>query len=412
MNDQKKIKIAFVSPNDVTDGKALSGSTHRCEELLGEHCGQVTIIHNFRPRKMTWGYLAKNLFRLFTWIYIFQKMKEIFWTRLGRAFVWEKTPLVSRYYGRMIIKQLKGGSHDVIFSDKGSFCIAHLDTKLPIIYATDTTFKAMENYYPEFMKPAKSFSQGGNLCESLALKKAAHIITTSQWSADSMVRDYGVSPEKISILMYATGFEPVPPKEAVLKEKSRDMCELLFIGVDWVRKGGDLAVDAVNWLNQNGICSKLIVCGCDLPGGHRKNEFIEHLGFIDRNSMAGRQRFQELFLSSHFFILPTRAECLGQVFCEAAAYALPCIATDTGGVSSAVIPGHNGVLLDINATGCEYGKVIKDVWCDSEKYQSLCVNAREIFEQRFSENVWVEGVNSIIERTLLHKRNLRPYSSS
>ncbi|WP_137463714.1 glycosyltransferase, partial [Escherichia coli] len=44
-------------------------------------------------------------------------------------------------------------------------------------------------------------------------------------------------------------------------------------------------------------------------------------------------------------LLPTIADCYGMVFCEAAAFGLPVVATDTGGVSSIVINERTGILI-------------------------------------------------------------------
>jgi hypothetical protein len=45
-----------------------------------------------------------------------------------------------------------------------------------------------------------------------------------------------------------------------IKAKSKRPCKLLFIGVDWVRKGGDIALRVVKELNENGLDSTAITC--------------------------------------------------------------------------------------------------------------------------------------------------------
>lgn len=397
-----RIKIAFVGSNDILDKNSLSGSAYLCAKLLEKHCGEVDYIHNFRPNKITVKYLITNVFNIFTWIYILQKSKEIFWKVLGRSFVWEKTPLVSKYYGRMIGRRLKGKDYDLIFSDKGSFCIAYLDTKVPIIYQTDATFKAMENYYPEFMNPSKGFAHGGNDVEKRALEKASLVITTSKWAADSMSKDYGVSKDKISIVPRTAVIRQTLAREAILQEKGRDMCRLLFVGVDWARKGGDIAVETVDWLNREGIRSRLIVCGCTPPKKYSFNPYIEAAGFLDKKTLEGKSKMEELFLSAHFFILPTRAECLAQVFCEASAYGLPILAANTGGIPSIVKDGRNGFLLGLSSRGLDYGMMVKQLWSDDGRYQALRRDTRQMFEDELSSAVWeqsmVKAIKSVIPK--------------
>jgi glycosyltransferase involved in cell wall biosynthesis len=397
MGSFKKIKIAFISSNDTLDKKSLSGSSYRCAEFLKKYYGELTLIHNFRPNKVTVRYLIKNLFRLFTWIYIFQKTKELCWKMLGKGFVWEKTPLVAWYYAKSINKQLRDDDYDIIFSDKGSFCIAYLDTKIPIIYNTDTTFKAMEDYYPEFMRPPKNFSRGGNEIERLALEKSAFIIASSEWAANSMVQDYNIKEEKIRIIPYVTNIDESISRDIVLKDKDRESCKLLFVGTDWVRKGGDIAVEATDWLKKQGVCVRLIICGCQPPKKYLNGDYpIDIIGFLDKNTPGGNKRLEELFMSSHFLILPTRAECLAQVLVEASAYGLPSITSNTGGASSAVVDGQNGILMDINANGGKYGKVIKEIRSDIGRYRAMCVSARDIFEKKFSAKAWRASMDDVI----------------
>ncbi|GJD17235.1 hypothetical protein RIVM261_021910 [Rivularia sp. IAM M-261] len=46
----------------------------------------------------------------------------------------------------------------------------------------------------------------------------------------------------------------------IIKAKKPIPCKLLFIGVDWVRKGGDIALEVVKELNENGLDSTESTC--------------------------------------------------------------------------------------------------------------------------------------------------------
>lgn len=321
--------------------------------------------------------------------------------------MWEKTIAVSRYYAKIIEQRLRGKHYDIIFAEKGSFCIAYLDTKIPVIYETDATFKAMEGYYPEFSPVSRDFSEGGNIVEKSALEKAALVIAVSQWAADSMMRDYGISGNKIEVITCPPNFDVIPPVSDVLKKKEHDICGLLFVGVDWERKGGDIAADAVDWLNREGIRAKLFICGCIPPRQYLRNSHIEVMGFLDKNTEEGGHKLQNVFLSSHFLILPTRAECFGQALAEASAFALPIITTNTGGIPSVVFDGQNGFLLDLNAKGSDFGKVIKELWEDTVRYDALRSSARKVFEERLSSKVWVESMRRAIEKALGKSQDLQ-----
>lgn len=392
------MKIAFVSSNDITDRKSLSGSLYLYLSFLRETYGEVDLIHQFRPNRITLGYLVSHLLEEFTWIIIAQKIRELYWRLLGRAFVWEKTEAVSRYYGREIGRRIAGKKYDFILTEKGSFCTAFLETDTPIVYATDATFGAMENYYPEFMNPAPSFSREGNLVEQAALDKASLIIVTNHWAADSMKRRYGINPDKIRIIVHPGLAEPLSRVTEPWEAPEDGVCRLLLVGVDWTRKGGEIAVQALDWLNQNGIPTRLTVCGCVVPEQHRAHPYLDVAGFLDNNTESGRLALNRLFESSHFMILPTRAECCGQVFIESAAYGLPSIGTDTGGVASGVFEGKSGYLLDLAADGSAYGACIKNLWTNPFRYAELRVSTREIYEKYLGLDVWKSSIKAALSK--------------
>ncbi|WP_332125931.1 glycosyltransferase, partial [Escherichia coli] len=66
---------------------------------------------------------------------------------------------------------------------------------------------------------------------------------------------------------------------------------------------------------------------------------------INKNNVEEYQKFIDVLSNADILLLPTIAECYGMVFCEAAAYGLPVVATDTGGISSIQINERTGILI-------------------------------------------------------------------
>ncbi|HZG40762.1 MAG TPA: glycosyltransferase, partial [Nodosilinea sp.] len=102
------------------------------------------------------------------------------------------------------------------------------------------------------------------------------------------------------------------------------------MGVDWERKGGPLALEVAQTLNQQGIDTELWVVGCqpqvegDLP------RFVKPYGFVDRATPAGEAKFSHLLSSAHFLIFPTKADTFGVAISEANAVGVPCVAAAVG----------------------------------------------------------------------------------
>lgn len=401
MKSCKKIKIAFLTAFDAGDKRLSSGSIYYISQCLNKNCGDVYYLDALRPKKITVPWLLKNLFSWFALLFIIEKVKELFFRKLGKKYQWDRRLCFSKYYARQIQKKLVGKGYDLIFAEKASIEIAFLKTDIPIIYESDTVFAAMVDYYPDFCHLAKSTIEIGNLIEKKALEKASFFVCTSEWAAESAHKFYGIREEKIRVIPRPEVLDHVPSRETALREKRTDICELLFVGVDWERKGGDIAVDVVNQLNKLGVKSRLTICGIEnLPLGLEGNEYIINIGFLNRNNEQEEKKYEELFFNAHFLILPTRAECMGIVFVQACAYGVPVLSTNTGGISAVIKTDVNGILLDLGKTGCDYAQVIKDLWGNKERYNKMKMNARKIFEDSFNAERWGEEVNQVIEIVL------------
>ena len=227
----------------------------------------------------------------------------------------------------------------MVFSPAGSMLVAHLATDIPVVYLSDATVRLMLDYYPEFTGLSKRAIRTADALEQAAIARAALLVYPTRWAADSAVNDYGADPGKILVAPLGANFledeidrgeidrAGPPPDDGV--------CRLLFVGADWQRKGGAIALDTVRHLQALGVPCRLTVVGThppgrvDLPG-------VEFVGYLDKSRPEDRARLNTLYREAHFFVLPTRNECYGIVFCEAAAYGLPVLATRTGGVPDVV----------------------------------------------------------------------------
>ena len=97
--------------------------------------------------------------------------------------------------------------------------------------------------------------------------------------------------------------------------------------------------------------------------------------------------------------MPTRAECYGIVFCEANAYGLPVITTDTGGVSSIIENGVNGFMLPFEAKSEEYYKVIADLISDDLKLRRMSETSRKKYLKDLNWKQWGKQMKEILIQT-------------
>jgi glycosyltransferase involved in cell wall biosynthesis len=385
----RRIKIAYLTSTDARDKRSWSGIHYYIAKALKKNIGEVEYLG-----PVSLGF-PKLLGRAIS--FIFQKL-------LNKRFDYEHSIFISKLYGRVFAKKLDGKDYDLIVAPASSSKIAFLKTDIPIIYISDTTFANMIDYYTSFSRLLDISKKQGHLIERLAIKKSKIVIFPSEWASNSAKNDYGADENKIFVIPFGANIDEFPTRELVMNKRKNKVCKLLFLGVDWERKGGEIAFNTLLKLNELGLESELTVCGC-VPPKNYNHPKMNVIPFINKNDKAQYQTFQQILLNSDFLLLPTRAECYGIVFCEASAYGLPVITTNTGGVSGAVKDGVNGFLLSVDADANEYAIKIMELFSNDEKYYSLVKSSRNLFEKKLNWDAWALEVKKIIiEKGLISKQ--------
>lgn len=158
--------------------------------------------------------------------------------------------------------------------------------------------------------------------------------TMSSHVADSIVQDYGCDPGRVECV-FAGPNVAWGPHETV----RRDGLEVLFVGVDWVRKGGPVLLEAFRLVQREIPRARLTIVGCE-PAIDMPNCEV-----VGRLPPAEISRYYD---RASVFCLPTRREPFGIVFAEAIAHGLPVVATTVGAVPDMIQHGQNGYLAQVD----------------------------------------------------------------
>jgi len=102
--------------------------------------------------------------------------------------------------------------------------------------------------------------------------------------------------------------------------------------------------------------------------------------FLNKNKKEDAEILRKLYIESNFFIMPSRKEFYGVVFCESAAFGLPVLSSITGGIPTIVKDGVNGYLLPLSADGKDYAEKIIEI-INSGTYEHLCNSSRQRYEE-------------------------------
>jgi glycosyltransferase involved in cell wall biosynthesis len=351
-------------------------------QALQRHCGDLVPLGPLRPKTL----LLKKALR--------RGLKAL----TGRMYLFTHTVSLSKQMAGIVTKAMANQKFDLIFAPSGSGQIAHLNTDLPIVYSSDATFGLVLDYYPEFSNVVASCIPEAHAVEQLAIDRAKLILYSSTWAAGSAKKDYHADSAKVHVVPFGANLDEAPAAASVLKKKTSSICKLLFVGADWEKKGGELALETVVELGRLSVAAELTIVGCCPPKTVRVPPNVQVIRFLNKNDVAQRQQLQQLYLDADFFLLPTRSECYGIVFCEAGAFGLPVIGTDTGGVSEIIHHGENGFLLPEGSRGSEYAKIIADTFRDRTKYEELQHNSRADFEKRLNWDAWGRAVAGLIDK--------------
>jgi glycosyltransferase involved in cell wall biosynthesis len=209
---------------------------------------------------------------------------------------------------------------------------------------------------------------------------ATALVAHCHWAKDSLVADYGVPTEKVTVIPPGVDMEGwhFGRGKAACPHTTSGKVRLLFVGGDFERKGGNTLIEAFRrGLRQN--CTLDIVT----KDTSVQRELVGMDGVqVHCNLVANSTPLKELFAKADIFVFPTQADCLPHVVMEAMAAGLPVIATDVGALREEVQDGVNGLIVPQFDVGAVIAAVLA-LCGDEAKRGRMAAASRRIAEQRF-----------------------------
>jgi glycosyltransferase involved in cell wall biosynthesis len=173
--------------------------------------------------------------------------------------------------------------------------------------------------------------------EQQAYQRAAHICTRSQMARHSIIKHYGIAPEKIAVVGGGVNFASLPELEP---RKTGGPPTALFIGNDFYRKGGDLVLASFAQVRKQIPDARLLLLTREpIP----LDLLIE--GVYCLPSTWDRNKIVNLFRQADLFVLPSRLETWGDALLEAMAFGLPCIGVMDDAMMEIIEHEQTGLLV-------------------------------------------------------------------
>jgi len=190
-------------------------------------------------------------------------------------------------------------------------------------------------------------------------ERAEHLVVWADWTKQSLVADYGIAEDKITVIPPGVDTEVWAPvvDPAEQAPEPDDVVRILFVGGDLERKGGlDLlhAFEALRRERGDTVELHLVTTSAVTPSNG-----VTVYSDLTSNSPD----LIALYHRSDIFCLPTKGDCLPMVLAEAGASGLAVVSTDVGAISDIVRHDDTGLLVpvgDRSALGHALARLVDD----------------------------------------------------
>ena len=316
---QKKIAFIRLKPWPLANVKVADALTaqfadHKIEiinieELVKAQIGTLTINTLLTWLAYGWDIANGN-----------KKFKEAFW----------RTPYIFASVRRLLRKRLS--SQDYLFTFQMQSLFDCSLPNVPHFIYTDHTHLANLNY-PNF-NLKKLYPEKWIKLEKQAYGNAARIFVRSSNIQRSLIEQYEQPIDK-AICVYAGN--NVETNALTTEDKSYGGQNILFVGIEWERKGGPALIEAFKMVLAKHPNATLTIVGAKPD--------------IQMNNCKILGKISPAELNSHYekatlFCLPTRVEPFGIAFLEAMQARLPIIGTNVGAIPDFLRNDWNGILIE------------------------------------------------------------------
>nr|WP_246385980.1 glycosyltransferase family 4 protein [Armatimonas rosea] len=238
------------------------------------------------------------------------------------------------------------------------------------IDCTPSQLTGMGDFYNKHQSRIGAYERWKEQARCDFYQKARLLFPWSHWAAQSMIEDYGADASRVEV---------VPPgvdlNRWAMPERTLDgALHILFVGGDFVRKGGDLLLDWAHKTRKKNWHLHLVTRD-QVPTQHPNVHVYNHLSPNDPALVA-------LYQKAHLFVLPTRADCYSLAGIEAMAAGLPVLLGNVGGIGDIVRDGETGYLLPPNDSDALIERM-EFLMSAPAHVQTMGTAARRDAEQRF-----------------------------
>lgn len=239
---------------------------------------------------------------------------------------------------RLLQRLVPVGAYDVLHFHTQSLTLLATDfiRRMPTVITTDQSGPQMSREKDPRFRYTHVLSER---LESAPLRAAAFVVVFSQWAANSMIAEHGLSPDRVRIIPIGIDLDQLSDLSAFAVPKVSRRKRILFVGGDYVRKGGPLLVDVfLQRFASRDVELHLVTGEKNIPD---HPQIIVHRGVS-----ALSPKWKELYANADVFAVPTYWDAFGIAYIEAMAAGVPVIGTNISAGPEIIAAGETGFLIE------------------------------------------------------------------
>lgn len=314
--------------------------------------------------------------------------------RFSKRWNWEVEPAILRYLTSAARTQWQQCDADVVIAMGWMPRQLKADDP-PVIFWGDASIAQRLDRAPHWSGVAQRTRRLIPNTEAQMLREVDAMILPSAWA----VNGFEYCPSYRSAKIYRIGFGANIRDPGHIRRDLRDRqtYKALTIGVEWERKGIDVAVGAVRHLRKRGYKVDLDVVGAVPPDDSWIGDGIVYHGFLQKHRVEDSHKLDRLFRDADVFVLPSRSDPSPMVLGEAGAYSLPIIASDVDGIPERV--SHGGLLLPRESSTEDYADAITRALIP-KNHSVFSSGSRWDFEERSTWSLAAQRLVDVCRETI------------
>ena len=294
---------------------------------------------------------------------------------------------------RLVARRLSQADYSALYLHTQVMALLSVDfmKNLPTVVSIDSTAVQASQ---EKTDPNLRWTYNPNvLLEKRVYEAAARIITTSEFARKSVIEDYNIDSKKVKVIPFSVKLEKFSSIDRS-KKAPKTRCNILFIGGDFKRKGGEDVLEVFLTAFSEIAELHLVTYApveCQHPHVH-----------IHRDIKAYSPEWLNLYSQADVFVMPTYADAFATVFLEAMAAGLPVIGSQLPQIHESVSDGETGFLVpsgDRHALACKIRHLIENPILGRQMGEK----GRKVAEQKFNAQTNFKTLESIFQEVSISR---------